>query len=334
MKILSLIFVFFVGTLSLLHADPITIVGSGTVYPFTKLLSEKFRETHEVDIDLQKTGTVLGFREFCKDTNPTSQINNASRKITPEEIKECIKNGIGNPLELKIGYDGIVIAQPKNANIIPSLSFKQIFLALAKELPDEQGVLVSNPHKTWKSIDSKLPDSRISVMGPSETSGTRDTLIELVMEKGALEIPALKKIHDTDPTKFKSICSNIRTDGFYVDAGENYEKTAEKLKNQHESIAIFGFGYYEKNKADLHAIKVDEIGPDFETISTGKYPLSRMLYLYVNRGQLKLNNDLKEFIKFYIASIKKDGALKDTGLIYLHEEEWKKLEAEWNSQAS
>lgn len=334
MKILSSISIFFFGTLSLLRADPITIVGSGTVYPFTKLLSDKFHEMNKVDIDLRKTGTVLGFKEFCRDSNPTAQINNASRKITPEEIKECVKNGIGDPLELKIGYDGIVVAQSKNAISIPSLSFKEIFLALAKELPDEQGILISNTHKTWKSVNSRLPDSRISVLGPSETSGTRDTLIELAMEKGALEIPALKKIHDTDATKFKSICRNIRTDGCYIDAGENYGKTAESLEDKPKSVGIFGFSYYEKNKADLRAIKIDGVDPDIETISTGKYPLSRVLYLYVNGGQLELNADLRKFIKFYIASIKRNGLLKDTGFIYLHDEEWKRQDKEWNSKTS
>jgi phosphate transport system substrate-binding protein len=92
-------------------------------------------------------------------------------------------------VEIKVGYDGIVVANSKKAARF-ALTTESLFRALAKELPDAGGKLVANPNKTWKDVDPSLPGDKIEVLGPPPTSGTRDAFIELVMEHGGEKVLA------------------------------------------------------------------------------------------------------------------------------------------------
>src|SRR4029078_12930669 len=179
---------------------------------------------------VESTGTGGGMKLFCAGVGADHpDFTNASRQIKKTEFEDCAKHGVTDIVEIKVGFDGLTIANSKAG---PDLIFtkQQIFLALAKEIPDKDGKLVANPNKTWKDVDASLPDEKIEVLGPPPTSGTRDSFVELVMEPGADQIDAVKAIKKADPKAYEKVWKSIREDGGYIDAGENDNLIVQKLE--------------------------------------------------------------------------------------------------------
>ena len=192
----------------------IKIVGSSTVAPFATTVAEQFGASsrHAAPI-VETTGTGGGFKIFCDGIGPEEpSIVNASRKIKPGERALCEDAGILDPLEVKIGYDGIVLANSKSGPDF-NLTKAQIFRALAANLPDGNGGWTKNPHRTWQDVDPALPEIRILVSGPPPTSGTRDAFAEIAMENGALALPEMQTLRDTDPDAFIGRAREVRNDG-------------------------------------------------------------------------------------------------------------------------
>jgi phosphate transport system substrate-binding protein len=204
--------------------DYISIVGSSTVYPFATVVAEQFGKTTKFKTPtIESTGSGGGLKLFCAGVGVEHpDITNASRAIKSSEIKTCSENGVKEIIEVKIGYDGIVVANSKSAPVM-KLTRKDIFLALAKDVPDPKGGenLVPNPYQTWKEVNASLPDQKISVLGPPPTSGTRDAFVELAMEGGAKKFDFIKAMKKKDKKKYKAVCHTVREDGAYVEAGEN-----------------------------------------------------------------------------------------------------------------
>ncbi|HOW63622.1 MAG TPA: substrate-binding domain-containing protein, partial [Candidatus Contendobacter sp.] len=174
--------------------DYISIVGSSTVYPFTTAVAEQFGKANASfkTPKVESTGTGGGFKLFCAGVGVQHpDVSNASRKIKASEIESCAKNGVKDIVEINIGFDGIVVATSKKSKPM-ALTIKDVWLALAKEVPDSAGKLVANPFKTWKDVNPTLPATKIEVLGPPPTSGTRDAFVELVMDHGCKEFPAIK----------------------------------------------------------------------------------------------------------------------------------------------
>ena len=182
--------------------DQIRIVGSSTVFPFSSAVAETFGKTSSFKTPIvESTGSGGGLKLFCSGVGiKHPDITNASRRIKSSEVKRCAKNGIKDIVEMKVGYDGIVIANSKKSPQM-KLTRKQVWLALAKDVPNAKGKLVPNPYKTWADIDSSLPAQRIEVLGPPPTSGTRDAFVELAMEGGCKKFPAIKAIKKTNTKK-------------------------------------------------------------------------------------------------------------------------------------
>ncbi|HSO18639.1 MAG TPA: substrate-binding domain-containing protein, partial [Desulfosarcina sp.] len=196
--------------------DYISIVGSSTVYPFATVVAEQFGKTTPFKTPtIESTGSGGGLKLFCSGVGVEHpDITNASRAIKSSECKTCFENGVKEIIEVKIGYDGIVVANAKSAPTI-KLTRKELFLALAKEVPDPKGgdTVVPNPYKTWKDIDASLPNQKITVLGPPPTSGTRDAFVELVMDEGCEEFDFIKAMKKSDKNRFKGICQTVREDG-------------------------------------------------------------------------------------------------------------------------
>ena len=234
--------------------DTISAVGSSTVFPFATVVAEQFgKTTGKPTPKIESTGSGGGMKLFCAGVGiDTPDITNASRRIKKSEFEMCQKNGVKEITEVLVGYDGIVLANSKKGEQM-TLTRKDIFLALAKEVPAADGSekLVENPYKTWKDVNPALPAKKIEVLGPPPTSGTRDAFAELAMEGGCKKIDWIKAMKKKDKKAYKSICHSVREDGAYVEAGENDNLIVQKLNKNPNALGVFGFSFLDQN-SDFH----------------------------------------------------------------------------------
>ena len=310
--------------------DYIYIVGSSTVYPFATVVAETFgRTTHFKTPKIESTGSGGGLKLFCDGTAlNTPDITNASRRIKKTEFDRCLKNGVKKITEIKIGYDGIVIASSVRAPRM-KLSRRDIFIALAKRVPDPSGAerLVPNPYTTWKDVNPSLPAEKIEVLGPPPTSGTRDAFVELAMEGGARTFEWINAIKKKDSHQYREICHTLREDGSYIEAGENDNLIVQKLEANPHRLGIFGFSFLDQNCDIIKGAIIDGVAPEFETIADGSYPISRPLFFYVKNAHVGKVPGIPEYLREFTS--KKawgaDGYLADRGLIPMPDKEREKF---------
>ena len=300
--------------------DYINIVGSSTVFPFTSTVAEQFgRASTFKTPKVESTGTGGGMKLFCAGVGVQHpDFTNASRRIKASELADCRKNGVNEVVEIKIGFDGIVLANAK-ASPVYRLTRKDIYLALARQVPDPAAPtrLVANPYKAWKDVNPTLSAVRIEVLGPPPTSGTRDSFLEQVMEPGCTSIAWLKSLKDVDEKRYKQVCTTIREDGAFIEAGENDNLIVQKLAANPGALGIFGYSFLEENLNTLHGSTIEGVTPDFDTISTGKYPVSRAMYVYVKKAHVGMIPGMMEFITEYTSekAFGEEGYLVDKGLV-------------------
>ena len=313
--------------------DYISIVGSSTVYPFSTALAEQFGKTTKFKTPkIESTGTGGGLKLFCAGAGVDSpDIANASRQIKKAEVETCAKNGVTQIVEVKVGYDGIVLANSKKVGQM-KLSRKDIFLALAKEVPSPEGgdKLVANPYKTWKDVNAQLPAEKIEVLGPPPTSGTRDAFVEMVMDEGCAAFEPIKALKKTDEKKFKAVCQTVREDGAYIEAGENDNLIVQKLEANPKSLGIFGFSFLDQNADKIQGSMIDGQAPDFKSIADGKYPVSRPLFIYVKKAHVGQIPGIAEYLAEFTSDRAwgEDGYLAEKGLIPMPKDERKTVAAD------
>jgi phosphate transport system substrate-binding protein len=308
--------------------DQIRIVGSSTVFPFSTRVAEEFGKTTAFKTPVvESTGTGGGFKLFCGGVGvDTADISNASRAIKKSEVENCAQNGVGDITEIKIGFDGIVLANSKKSPQM-DISLAQLFLALAKDVPDGKGGLMPNPHKMWNEIDPSLPAARIEVLGPPPTSGTRDAFNELAMEGGCNKIEALNELKKTDEKKHKAVCQAIREDGVFVEAGENDVLIVRKLEANPNAFGVFGYSFLDQNRDKIQGSKINGVEDTYENISSGAYPISRSLFIYVKKAHVGVIPGIKEYLAEYTSEKAwgPDGYLAAKGLIAMPDQDRKKF---------
>ena len=300
------------------NRDYISIVGSSTVYPFATVVAEQYGKTTNFKTPkIESTGSGGGFKLFCGGVGiEHPDITNASRAIKSSEIERCMENGVKEIVEVKIGYDGIVLANSKKSEQI-ELTLKDIFTALAKDVPGADGTLMANPHKTWKDVNAELPDVAIEVLGPPPTSGTRDAFVELAMEGGAAAFESLADLKKSDGKAFTAVAHTLREDGAYVEAGENDNLIVQKLQANPNALGIFGFSFLDQNADVVQGSLVDGEAPTFENIADGKYPVSRPLFFYVKKAHVGTIPGITEYLTEFTSEKAwgPDGYLADKGMI-------------------
>ena len=289
--------------------DEIRIVGSSTVFPFATAAAEQFSKTSSFKTPVvEATGTGGGLKLFCAGIDIDSpDIANASRKIKDSELETCRTNGVAAIAEVKIGYDGIVLAHSK-AHAPYALSIRTLWLALAKNVPVD-GQLAANPYRTWQQIDPALPAERIEVLGPPPTSGTRDAFVELVMDKGCEQFPEITAI--ADAAARKAACQTVREDGAFIEAGENDNLIVQKLEANAGTLGIFGYSFLQQNTDKLQGSLIEGVAPSYEAIAAGQYPVSRPLYFYVKNAHVGLVPGIQE----YVAEFMSEAASGDGGYL-------------------
>jgi phosphate transport system substrate-binding protein len=323
---------------ALAQRDNISIVGSSTVYPFSTVVAERFGRAGTFKTPkVEATGTGGGIKLFCSGVGVQHpDIANASRRMKDSEFADCAKNGVTGITEVVIGFDGIVIANARSAHHY-ELTLKDMFLALAKDVPNPDGseTLVPNPYKTWKDVNPALPANRIEVLGPPPTSGTRDAFVELAMEGGCKSFPWVKAIKDQDENRFKAVCHAVREDGAYIEAGENDNLIVQKLGANPNSLGIFGYSFMEENADKVQGSKVAGVEPTYESIADGSYAVSRPLYFYVKTAHADVIPGIREFVAEFVSerAMGEDGYLADRGLIALPQDQYEATAAAARSLA-
>lgn len=308
---------------SLSARDQIKIVGSSTVYPFASSVAEELGATTKYPTPVvESTGSGGGMKLFCAGNGlNTPDITNASRRMKTKEFKMCQENGVTDITESVIGYDGIAFAQ-SNSNAPFDISREHLALAVAKEVPSKDGKsLIANPYKKWSDIDASLPNREIIVYGPPKSSGTRDAFEELVMQKVFKKMPVYTDLYKADKKankKYKKY-SVVRTDGAYVESGENDNLIVQKLNKNKSAFGVFGFSFLVENDDMIQGATINGVAPTPDTISSGDYPVSRSLFFYVKNSHAKEVPAMNKYVDLFMSEkmIGKDGILGEIGLIAL-----------------
>lgn len=310
--------------------DYIQIVGSSTVYPFTTVVAEQFGKTTKFKTPkVESTGSGGGLKLFCAGLGVEHpDMTNSSRRIKETEVERCAKNGVRGIVELKVGYDGIAVANSKKSKAL-NFTARDLYLALAKEVPAnaDGSKRKVNPNKTWNNVNPKLLNLKIEVLGPPPTSGTRDAFVELVMDAGCEHFAAIKKMKEAAK---KAVCRTMREDGPFVEAGENDNLIVQKLGANPNAFGIFGFSFLEQNTDKLRGASINGVKPEFETIADGRYLVSRPLYLYIKKAHIDVILGMREFLTEYTSEKAwgDDGYLSDKGLIPMPRKERQRLSSD------
>jgi len=330
LAVFAIITLFLLSSAAIVNAGPgrdyISIVGSSTVYPFATVVAEQFGKTTRFKTPkIESTGSGGGFKLFCAGVGVEHpDITNASRRIKESEYETCVANGVKNIIEVKIGYDGIVLANSKKVAPL-KLTRKDIFLALARQVPDPNGgeKLIPNPYKTWQDVNPALPAKTIEVLGPPPTSGTRDAFVELAMEGGAKKFAWIAALKKKDKKAYKRTCHTIREDGAYIEAGENDNLIVQKLEANPNALGIFGFSYLDQNTDKIQGSYVDGVQPTFDAIADGQYPVSRPLFFYVKKAHVSVIPGIQEYLNEFAVDKAwgPDGYLAEKGMIPMPDSE-------------
>ena len=299
--------------------DYVWAAGSSTVFPFSTRVAENFaKKTGRKAPKIESLGTGGGIKLFCSGSGEGfPDIANASRPMKRSEFDQCQQKGVKDIVQIKIGFDGIVIAVDKDGG---DYAFKtqHLFLGLSANVL-RGGQFVKNPYKTWDDVGAGLPGNRILVYGPPPSSGTRDAFVELGIEAGARQFPTADAIRSDNEKLFKAKVDPLREDGGWVDAGENDNAIVGTLTKTPGSLGVFGYSFLEENTDKVKGASVNGVRPTASTISDGSYPLARSLYIYVKKSMIGVTPGLKEFVEEYVsdAATGRGGYLQGRGLIVL-----------------
>jgi len=291
----------------------IKIVGSSTVYPFTTAVAEEFQRANPgTSVIVESTGTGGGIKLFCSgigDQFPDAV--NASRRIKPSEHADCVKNGAKTVIELPVGIDGLTLIEAKGSAGM-NLTVADVYKALAANPFGKP-----NRATTWQDVNPSLPPVKIRVLGPPPTSGTRDSFAELILEKGCDSDPAMKALKKSDADKHKDICTKIREDGAFVEAGENDNLLVQKVAADPGTLGVLGFSYLDENADKVKPVALAGVLPTETTIADLSYPGSRQLYVYFKGEHLAAKPMIRKFIEAYAKAWGKGGPLEKRGLVPL-----------------
>ena len=298
--------------------QPITIIGSSTVYPFAQMVAETMLAENQgiAEPDISSTGSTEGIAEFCQGEGPTTaDVVNASRRMTLAEFESCQKAGVNDIIEIKIGRDGIVFASAIEKGFDFALTPAALYRALAASpFGEEQNAA------NWRDVSGSLPNEPIIIYGPSGTSGTRDALLDVIMTPACRANRSMAALEDSDPEAFEANCHTLRNDAAYIEQGEKDDLIVGKIANNPRAIGVFGYSYLEENTETIKALTLGGVAPTAETIADGSYPGSRPLYIYVKKAHIGVTPGLAEYLECWPKAWKVNAALAGIGLVPATEE--------------
>ncbi|MFN4114134.1 MAG: substrate-binding domain-containing protein [Sphingomonadaceae bacterium] len=292
--------------------DSVRVVGSSTVFPFAKKVGELFAQANpgfKAPL-IESTGTGGGINLFCSGVGPnTADIANASRRMKASEFEGCKANGVTDIIELQIGLDGLVFASAQGGiqlNLTPEIVYKAI---AARPFGKEQTT------QTWADVDPSLPAEPILIYGPPSTSGTRDSLKELILEVGCKTDPAMAALKESNEDEYDKLCTEVRSDGKYVDQGEQDNLIVQKISSNPRAVGIFGYSFLEENSSKVQGLPVNGVAPTLDNVTGGKYPAAREMFIYIKKAHLEAIPGLSQFVAEWVKSWGQGGPLTKIGLI-------------------
>jgi phosphate transport system substrate-binding protein len=292
--------------------NSVRAVGSSTVYPFAKQVAESFARSNP-DFPspiVEANGTGGGINLFCQGVGAnTPDIANASRRMKKSEFDTCQANGVTEITEIQVGLDGLAFASAQGG-ITMSLTPELVYRAIAARPYGREQTT-----RTWRDLDPSLPDKPILVYGPPSTSGTRDSLKELVLVPGCDADPAMKALKESDEQRHEQLCTELRSDGGYVDQGEQDNLIVQKLVGNRDAVGVFGFSYLEENLDKVQGLPMNGVDPTYDNIAGGQYPGGREMFIYVKKAHLDAIRGLREFVGEWARSWDRDGPLTRIGLV-------------------
>ena len=308
--------------------DQISIVGSSTVFPYTQAVAEQFaNNTGRPSPIVESTGTGGGMQIFCEGIGEGHpDLTGASRAMKASEWDKCTENGVTDITEALIGFDGLSMAVNRDTEYDWDMSLGEMYTALAAEV-EVDGEWVENPYQNWSEINDSLPDSEIVVIGPPPTSGTRDAWVELAMHAGCKELDYVKN-GDFDGDWVDENCSRMRTDGPFIEAGENDNLIVQRLDSDPNALGIFGYSFLYENQDKLMGVPLNGVEPNFDTIADKSFPVARPLYFYVKNAHRGVIPGLNEFVEEYMSedALAPGGYLSERGLVPLVDDRRAKLQ--------
>lgn len=306
------------------RGQDIRIVGSSTVYPFSTKVAQEFKNKTGFNVVVESTGSGGGHKLFCDGSgSDTPDVTNSSRRQKKSEFDKCVANGAGGVVEVKIGFDGIVVANAIDSAPM-ALDLKDIYMAFAKEVPsDANCTMIANPNVKWSDVNPALPGMVIEAYGPPPTSGTRDAFVEIAMEGGAKKIDCLAALRKSDKKAFKALSHTMREDGKWIDAGENDNALVQTLVNTPTAVGVFGYSFLDQNADKIKGAPVEGALPEFENIAGGSYPVSRSLFFYLKKDHVGQTPGLQDYALEFTsdAAAGPGGYLEEIGLVPLPDAE-------------
>ncbi len=314
-----------------LRSTEVRIVGSSTFYPFSTKVAQEFKNKTGYNVVVESTGSGGGHKLFCAGLGEgTPDVTNSSRRQKASELEKCGENGVADVIEVKIGFDGIVLANAIDAAPL-DLTLREVYLAFAKEVPasDTDCTLQANPYAKWSDIRADLPNATIEAYGPPPTSGTRDAFVEIAMEGGAKEIACLAELQGKDQKTFSTIAHTLREDGKWIDAGENDNAIVQTLTNTPMAIGVFGYSFLDQNADLVRGASISGVEPTVENISDGQYSISRSLYFYMKAAHAETRQGLQDYALEFTSEEAwgPGGYLEEIGLVPLSDTERRKYRA-------
>jgi len=307
--------------------DQIHVVGSSTVFPYSQAVAEEYANASGAAAPIvESTGTGGGMKIFCQGIGEDqADVTGASRAMKMSEYELCTSNGVVDVTEIQLGYDGLSIAVSRANTYDWNLTEAQIFQALAAEV-EVDGAIVANPYTKWSEIDPALPDVPILAFGPPPTSGTRDAFVELAMHDGCATFPAIAAL---EGDRKNDVCSRMRQDGPFVEAGENDNLIVQRIVADPNAMGIFGYSFLFENGDTLKAVKVEGIEPTFDTIADQSYDIARPIFMYIKNAHRGVIPGMNDFIAEYVsdAALGAGGYLTERGLTVLSEDLLKEMQA-------
>ena len=294
--------------------DYISIAGSSTVLPFATIVAERLgRNVNQKTPVVESGGSSVGKKGVCDGIGTEFiDIGNASSRMKAAELEYCEKNGV-KITEIKVGYDGIVVANSKKADRL-KISLTDLGKALTAEIPVD-GKMVTNPYKKWSDVNPELPAIEIRVYGPPTTSGTRASFAEIVNEKAYCGKDDEAKAALKAAGKKAKACRAMRTDGAYVEAGEQDNLIVQKLQEDTGAFGIFGFSYLDQNSDTIQGAELSGVVPTFEAIAEGKYKAARALFFYVKHQHIGVIPGIEAYMAEWTKHWDDEGILADAGMI-------------------
>lgn len=293
------------------QSGTVKIVGSSTVYPFTTTVAEEFQRANAgTSVIVESTGTGAGMKLFCQGVGSKfPDMTNASRRIKESELADCNANGATQVIEFPVGIDGLAIIESIDSEPM-RLTLRDLYAALAARPFGEQQTA-----QTWRDVNPSLPATRIRVMGPPPTSGTRDSLNELFLEVGCASDPRMKALKEQNESEYKEVCGKIREDGAFVEAGENDNLLVQKVATDPNTLGVLGYSFLAENRNKVRAVEIDGVTPTDETIANLDYPGARRIFIYAKGQHIQAKPAIREFLALFVRMARAGGPLQGRGLV-------------------